>query len=226
MNVFDASSPLMRQMLSATVELQLFPRLPVFRDVPFMWVSKKSNRKNLNRHCQPPESVGQGWPKKIIEIDADLVSDLESLIEPQTRGDPQSPLRWTCKSLRNLADELRRLGHKVSHTHVGKILTDLGYSLQANKKTLEGSSHPDRNAQFEFINRQVEDRLKREEPVISVDTKKKELIGRFKNNGQTWRPKGEPEEVKVHDFMEEAGRASPYGVYDIRFDEGWVRVCK
>jgi len=162
--------------------------------------------------------------KKIIETDTTLQADLELLVEPLTRGDPESPLRWTCKSLRTLAEELGKMGHKVSHTHVGKLLVTLGYSLQANKKTLEGAGHPDRNAQFEHINAHVADRLAKGEPVISVDAKKKELIGRFKNNGQTWRPKGEPTEVKVHDFIEEAGRANPYGVYDISADKGWVSV--
>ena len=162
--------------------------------------------------------------KSIIEIDTTLATDLEGLIEPVTRGDPESPLRWTCKSLRTLAIELGKMGHKVSHTHVGKLLVNMGYSLQGNKKTLEGSGHPDRNAQFEHINAQVTQRLIDAEPVISVDTKKKELIGRFKNNGQTWRPKGEPIEVKVHDFIEEPGRANPYGVYDIGADAGWVSV--
>lgn len=162
--------------------------------------------------------------KSIIEIDTTLATDLEGLIEPVTRGDPESPLRWTCKSLRTLAIELGKMGHKVSHTHVGKLLVNIGYSLQGNKKTLEGSGHPDRNAQFEHINAQVTQRLIDADPVISVDTKKKELIGRFKNNGQTWRPKGEPIEVKVHDFIEEPGRANPYGVYDIGADAGWVSV--
>ncbi|MDO8715389.1 MAG: ISAzo13 family transposase [Dehalococcoidales bacterium] len=162
--------------------------------------------------------------KRSTETDATLISDLELLVEPLTRGDPESPLRWTCKSLRNLAEELGKKGHTVSHTNVGKLLVKLGYSLQANKKTLEGTGHPDRNAQFEHINAHVTDRLAQGEPVISVDTKKKEQIGRFKNNGQTWRPKGEPTEVKVHDFIEEAGRANPYGVYDIGSDEGWVSV--
>lgn len=162
--------------------------------------------------------------KSVIEIDSTLQSDLELLIEPGTRGDPESPLRWTCKSLRTLADELGKKGHKVSHTHIGKLLVKLGYSLQGNKKTLEGTGHPDRNAQFEYINAQVGDRLVTGEPVISVDTKKKELIGRFKNNGRTWCPKGEPTEVKVHDFIEKSGRANPYGVYDIGADEGWVSV--
>ena len=162
--------------------------------------------------------------KSVVEIDATLQSDLELLIEPITRGDPESPLRWTCKSLRTLADELSEMGHKVSHTHVGKLLVNLGYSLQGNKKTLEGSSHPDRNAQFEYINTQTTNRLAAGEPVISVDTKKKELIGHYKNNGRTWRPTGEPTEVKVHDFIGEGGRANPYGVYDIGCDAGWVSV--
>ena len=162
--------------------------------------------------------------KSATEIDPTLQTDLELLVDPVTRGDPESPLRWTCKSLRTLADELGKMGHKVSHTHVGKLLVKLGYSLQGNKKTLEGTKHPDRNAQFIHINEQVTNRLAKGEPVISVDTKKKELIGRFKNNGQTWRPKGDPTEVKVYDFVEEAGRANPYGVYDIGADEGWVSV--
>jgi hypothetical protein len=162
--------------------------------------------------------------KSTIETDATLQTDLELLVDPVTRGDPESPLRWTCKSLRVLADELCKMGHKVSHTHVGKLLVTLGYSLQGNKKTLEGLGHPDRNEQFEHINKRVTEQLSKGEPVISVDTKKKELIGRFKNNGQTWCPKGEPPEVKVHDFIEEAGRANPYGVYDIGADEGWISV--
>jgi hypothetical protein len=162
--------------------------------------------------------------KSATETDTTLQTDLELLVDPVTRGDPESPLRWTCKSLRILADELGAMGHKVSHTHVGKLLVMLGYSLQGNKKTLEGTDHPDRNAQFEHINEQVTNRLANGEPVISVDTKKKELIGCFKNNGKTWCPKGEPTEVKVHDFIEEGGRANPYGVYDIGADEGWVSV--
>lgn len=177
---------------------------------------------------EPAEQVRIRRPgagrKSVIEIDATLQSDLELLIEPETRGDPESPLRWTCKSLRTLADELKRMGHKVSHTHVGKLLVQLGYSLQGNKKTLEGTSHPNRNAQFEYINTQTTNRLAAGEPVISVDTKKKELIGHFKNNGQTWQSKGEPTEVNVHDFIGEGGRANPYGVYDIGGDKGWVSV--
>ncbi|KGA94304.1 Mobile element protein [Leptospirillum ferriphilum] len=163
--------------------------------------------------------------KKVTDRDSTLMTDLESLVEPVTRGDPESPLRWTTKSLRRLAEELKAMGHAVSHASVGTLLGELGYSLQSNVKTLEGGDHPDRNAQFEYINAQAEGRLARGEPVISVDTKKKELIGPFKNNGRTWRPQGEPEEVKVHDFIDkELGRANPYGVYDLAQDEGWVSV--
>jgi transposase len=162
--------------------------------------------------------------KSVIDSDPTLPANLELLIEPVTRGDPQSPLRWTCKSLRTLADELGNMGHKISHTHVGKLLVQLGYSLQGNKKTLEGANHPDRNAQFEYINTQTTNRLASGEPVISVDTKKKELIGHYKNNGRTWRPEGAPTEVKVHDFIGEGGRANPYGIYDVGSDEGWVSV--
>ena len=166
-----------------------------------------------------------GGRKKITDLDSTLMADLESLVEPVTRGDPESPLRWTTKSLRRLAEELNKKGHSVSHASVGTLLGELGYSLQSNVKTLEGGDHPDRNAQFEYINAQATDRLRRGEPVISVDTKKKELVGLFKNNGQTWRPEGEPEEVKVHDFIDkELGRANPYGVYDLARDEGWVSV--
>lgn len=163
--------------------------------------------------------------KSVIETEAGVVAALEKLVEPTTRGDPESPLRWTCKSLRTLADELSLSGHSVSHPKVGDLLRDLGYSLQANRKMLEGTAHPDRNAQFEFINDQTKQRLLAGDPVISVDTKKKELVGPYKNNGRTWLPEGEPELVKVHDFIDkELGRANPYGVYDVASNTGWVSV--
>ena len=150
---------------------------------------------------------------------------LEALVEPTARGDPTSPLRWTCKSVRQLSDELRRQRHEVGPTTVARLLREAGYSLQGNRKTREGGSHPDRNAQFEFINRQVKAFQRRGQPVISVDTKKKELVGDFKNGGREWRPEGEPEEVRVHDFQDPAlGKAIPYGVYDLTHDEGWVSV--
>jgi hypothetical protein len=154
-----------------------------------------------------------------------LTTALEQLVDPATRGDPESPLRWTIKSTRLLAEELTTRGYEVSHTLVAGLLHELGYSLQANRKTLEGAIHPDRNAQFEHINETVKAQLKRGQPAISVDTKKKELVGRFKNAGRTWRPRGTPERVKVHDFLEpEKGKAIPYGVYDLGRNLGWVSV--
>lgn len=166
-----------------------------------------------------------GGRKKTVDVNPELRSDLEALVEPITRGDPESPLRWTCKSLRTLAGELSRQGYSVSHRMVGELLREMGYSLQANRKTSEGKQHPDRNEQFEFINLVVEANLAKGNPVISVDAKKKELVGSFKNVGREWRPKGDPEQVNVYDFLSGAeGRATPYGIYDIGKDEGWVNV--
>ncbi len=163
--------------------------------------------------------------KKLIEQDPGVREALERLVEPVTRGDPESPLRWTCKSLMQLSRELSARGHKISHVSVGVLLKDLGYSLQGNRKTLEGASHPDRNAQFEFINGKIEAALGAAQPVISVDTKKKELVGQFKNGGKEWRPQGQPELVNVHDFVDdELGRANPYGVYDLGSNSAWVSV--
>ena len=166
-----------------------------------------------------------GGRKRTIETDPTLGEDLERLVEPVTRGDPESPLRWTCKSVRKLAEELQRIGHRVSRQLVAELLHDLGYSLQANRKTLEGASHPDRNAQFEYLNDQVQQQVTAGEPAISVDAKKKELVGPFKNGGRELRPKGQPEPVRVHDFVDkELGRATPYGVYDLARNQGWVTV--
>jgi len=163
--------------------------------------------------------------KRTTDKDPTLQGDLESLVEPVTRGDPESPLRWTCKSVRRLSSELNRMGHATSHTLVAQLLNEMGYSLQSNKKTLEGASHEDRDAQFEHINEKVKALQAAGEPVISVDTKKKELVGPFKNGGREIRPKGDPEQVAVHDFMvPELGRASPYGVYDVTHNVGWVNV--
>jgi Rhodopirellula transposase DDE domain len=166
-----------------------------------------------------------GGRKRLTVTDAGLLEALEVLIEPGTRGDPESPLRWTCKSTRRLAEELTRQAHPVGARTVAMLLHEAGYSLQANRKTREGSSHPDRNAQFEHINAQVIDFHKHRQPVISVDTKKKELVGDFKNGGREWRLQGVPEEVRVHDFQDkQLGKVIPYGVYDLASNEGWVSV--
>ena len=165
-----------------------------------------------------------GGRKRTVEHDPSLREDLDRLVEPTSRGDPESPLRWTCKSVRQLAAALKRQGHQVSHRMV-ELLHDMGYSLQANRKTLAGTEHPDRNAQFEHLDRAVQLQLSLGEPVISVDTKKKELVGPFKNGGRELRPKGAPEQVLVHDFLiPDLGRVSPYGVYDIAQNEAWVSV--
>ena len=163
--------------------------------------------------------------KKLVDLNPGVREALERLVEPVTRGDPQSALRWTCKSLMQLARELGKQGHAISHVSVGVLLKDLGYRLQGNRKTLEGASHPDRNTQFEYINDKTQAALRAGQPVISVDTKKKELVGCYKNGGKEWRPQGAPEPVKVHDFVdEELGRANPYGVYDVASNAGWVSV--
>ena len=166
-----------------------------------------------------------GGRKKATDKDATLMVDLEALVEPTASGDPQSPLRWTSKSVRRLAAELQALGHTASHRLVAELLQASGYSLQANRKTREGPQHPDRDAQFRYINEQVRRYQKRAQPAISVDTKKKELVGDFKNTGREWRPKGAAEPVRVHDFViPEQGKAIPYGVYDLHRNEGWVSV--
>ena len=155
----------------------------------------------------------------------ELLQALEGLVEPATRGDPQSPLKWTCKSTRELSKELTQRGQAVSRTTVAKLLRETGYSLQANRKSMEGTQHPDRNAQFEHINRRVKAQKRAGQPALSVDTKKKENIGNYKNPGQTWRRKGKPLKVKTHDFPDkQKGKAVPYGVYDIGKNEAWVTV--
>ena len=166
-----------------------------------------------------------GGRKKLTDKDPTLLSHLELLVEPVTRGDPESPLRWTSKSVKNLAGELVRQGHQVSAGTVATLLKGMKYSLQANKKTSEGSSHPDRNAQFEHINKRVKEAIAAGNPALSVDTKKKELVGDFKNGGQELRPQGDPEKVRTHDFVDpKLGRVNPYGVYDIANNEAWVSV--
>ena len=166
-----------------------------------------------------------GGRKRLTETDPQLSLELDRLVAPLTRGDPQSPLRWTCKSTSHLAQELSLQGHPISARAVAQLLNLAGYSLQGNRKTLEGAAHPDRNAQFEHINAKVKRFQRREQPVISVDTKKKELVGPYKNNGREWQRKGEPERVDIHDFPDpELGKVIPYGVFDMSRNEGWVSV--
>jgi transposase len=166
-----------------------------------------------------------GGRRRLTDEQPGLMSALEALVEPTTRGDPQSPLRWTCKSVRQLAAELQRQRYAISPRSVADLLREAGYSLQGNRKTREGGQHSDRNAQFEFINKTVKSFQKRGQPVISIDTKKKELVGDFKNAGREWRPAGQPLEVRVHDFIDKKlGKAIPYGVYDVTNNEGWVSV--
>lgn len=195
-------------------------------------VSSDTISKGINELEDEPEVIESGkirkpggGRKKLIDTDPTLLSDLDTLIEPTTRGDPESPLRWTCKSTRKLARELKNMGHNVSHMRVADILHIQGYSLQSNQKVIEGNTHPDRNAQFILINNKTKLFMKYDQPVISVDTKKKELVGNFKNVGREYHLKGHPEKVLVHDFViPEQGKANPYGVYDISRNEGWVNV--
>ena len=175
----------------------------------------------------PPGRVRRagGGRKRRTAHDPTLLRELEALVEPLTRGDPQSPLRWTCKSTRKLAAELTACGHPIGERKVASLLHDLHYSLQANRKTREGAGHPDRNAQFDFINEQTKAFQRRGQPVVSVDAKKKELVGEFKNGGREWQPQGQPEAVRVYDFPDPVrGKAIPYGVYDVTANQGWVSV--
>ena len=188
-------------------------------------------RELAHRQAHPDDAVSVrirnsgGGRKPLTQTDPGLQQALDALVDPATRGHPESPLRWTCKSTDKLAEELRRQNHRVTDRTVATLLKRSGYSLQSNRKTKEGSSHPDRNAQFEYINKQVIAYQRRCQPVVSVDTKKKELVGEFKNAGEEWQPKGTPEKVKVHDFPDQKlGKAIPYGVYDLASDEGWVSV--
>jgi transposase len=188
-------------------------------------------REVAHRAAHPREAVENrirrpgGGRKRLTETDSQLLAALEALVDPATRGDPESPLRWTCKSTAKLAEELTHQNHPVTDRTVATMLREAGYSLQANRKTREGSQHPDRNAQFEHINQQVTTFLRQRQPVISVDTKKKELVGDFRNAGKEWLPQGKPEEVRVHDFIDKKlGKAIPYGIYDLASNQGWVSV--
>jgi hypothetical protein len=193
-------------------------------------VSRPTIRQGLRELTDPiaaSERVRQpgGGRKKLTERDPTLLGDLEALVEPDSRGDPMSPLRWTCKSTRQLAEALVGVGHRVSHTVVAELLNQAGYSLQAPTKTLEGRQHPDRDAQFRYLNEQVKAYLEVRQPVVSVDAKKKELVGAFKNGGREWQPQGRPERVNVHDFPDpRRGKAIPYGIYDVGRNTGWVTV--
>jgi transposase len=183
-----------------------------------------------NGSQKPPKDsdrirIKGGGRKKLIDKDLSLLSDLDALVEPMSRGDPMSPLRWTCKSTPRLAKELKEQGHSVSQRTVCDLLDQLGYSLQSTRKTREGGKNPDRDKQFQYIAEKVAAYQHVGDPVVSVDTKKKELIGDFKNAGQGWHPKGEPEEVRVYDFIDkDLGKVAPYGVYDITANQGWVSV--
>ena len=184
--------------------------------------------RELRQGDDPPEGQQRrpgGGRKDLRETDPGLLSALESLVETTTRGDPQSPLKWTCKSTRELSKQLKKQGHSASPTTVGKLLKDAGYSLQSNRKTVEGKQHPDRNAQFAHISRRVKAQQRARQPALSVDTKKKEIIGNYKNPGRTWRRKGDPRKVKSHDFPDKKkAKAVPYGVYDIAQNEAWVNI--
>lgn len=185
-------------------------------------IMELNSGETLPSNCQRRSGAGR---KKLEIVDPDIRAALERLVEPESRGDPQSPLRWTCKSTRRLAMELTAQGHPVAATTVRQLLKQAGYSLQANRKTREGASHPDRDSQFRFINRRVKTQQREGQPAISVDTKKKEPLGKLKNPGQEWRPKGQPEEVDTHDFPDpKKGKAVPYGVYDLSHNEAWVSV--
>src|ERR1044071_9462353 len=198
-------------------------------------MSPNTNRKGLaewaSREADPEAEVTSrlrkpgGGRKRLTETDPQLSVELDRLVDPLTRGDPESALRWTCKSTSRLARELLLQGHPISARAVAHLLNTAGYSLQGNRKTLEGATHPDRNAQFEHINARVKRFQQRGQPVISVDTKKKELVGPCKNNGREWQPQGEPERVDVHDFPDpDLGKVIPYGVFDMSRNEGWVSV--
>lgn len=181
----------------------------------------------LDQPSLPPERIRRagGGRRSLVGHDPRLPALLEALVEPLTRGDPESPLRWTCKSTRTLADELAARGHRISHAKAGQLLRQMDYSLQSNRKTEEGDEHPHRDAQFRHINRQVQLALRQGQPVISVDTKKKELVGNFENKGRQWRRQGSPEKVQVHDFPDPSvPRAYPYGIYDLARNTGFVNV--
>jgi transposase len=197
-------------------------RPSIYSGIKELEQSRSESESQLQQQRQRKEGGGR---KKIIHNAPEIVEDLESLINPYIRGNPESPLRWTSKSLRKLCDELRHMGHKIGYVTVGKLLESIGYTLQSNKKSHEGGDCPDRDGQFDRINKTAEQFMAENQPVISVDAKKKELIGEFKNNGKEYRPTGEPEKVNVYDFVDLGlGKATPYGIYDLNANEGFVSV--
>lgn len=231
---FGALAPALderQRRLMAAAEAKALGKTGIAKVARLLRMSPNTIRRGL-RELDDPAALARGRVRKPgggrrreADKDPTLRGDLLALVEPAERGDPESPLRWTCKSVRNLAGQLRAKGHRVGKDTVASLLREEGFSLQANRKTKEGSSHVDRDAQFRHINAKAAERLAAREPVISVDTKKKELVGDFKNAGREWRPAGEPEEVSVHDFVIPGlGRASPYGVYDIAVNKGFVSV--
>ena len=236
---FDSLKPVMDERtrrLWAATEARAIGRGGITRVSEATGVSQVTIRAGLDQLDQPagpgtaPVTAGRvrrpgGGRKPLVHHDPGLLTALEALVEPLARGDPQSPLRWTCKSTAKLAAELNAKGHVVSPRTINTLLARLGYSLQSNRKAREGGTHPDRNAQFEHINRKAKASQKAGQPVVSVDAKKKELVGDFKNGGREWQPKGRPEEVRVHDFIDpKLGKAIPYGVYDLAANLGWVSV--
>ena len=236
---FESLKPVMDERtrrLWAATEARAIGRGGITRVSQAAGMSQVTIRAGLGQLAQPagpgttPVTPGRvrrpgGERKPLVHHDPGLLSDLEALVEPLTRGDPRSPLRWTCKSTAKLAAELNARGHVVSPRTINTLMARLGYSLQSNRKTREGGRHPDRNAQFEHINAKAESFGKAGQPVVSVDAKKKELVGDFKNAGREWQPKGSPEEVRVHDFIDpNLGKAIPYGVYDLVANLGWVSV--
>jgi len=219
-----------QQHLIAALDAQQLGRGGVARISRITGFSRPTIYRAVESLTQPPLPVGRvrhsgAGRKALVEHDPQLVQALEALIDPDTRGDPMSPLRWTCKSTRQLARLLTAEGHRVSHMTVAQLLHGLRYSLQGNAKTKEGKQHPDRDAQFRYIQRQSKSFLSRGWPVISVDTKKKELVGNYGNSGQEWQPEGQPVEVDVHDFPDpDIAKAVPRGVYDPELNLGWVTV--
>lgn len=235
---YSALAPLMDERVRrqwAAAEVNAYGRGGLHAVSEAIRMSPNTIRKGMHeltaRERNPGEAIPSrlrklgGGRKRSSENDPELMKNLMSLVDPMTRGDPMSPLLWTCLSTSNLAEALTHQGHPVSPRTIGRLLNEDGYSLQGNRKTKEGKSHPDRNAQFEYINAKVKKFQHDRQPVISVDTKKKELVGEFRNIGREWRPKGEPETVLVHDFIDkELGKVIPYGVFDLSENKGWVSV--